>query len=179
MTVTDRLPLGGGDSADLDPYLDRAARWATDLAYRDLPPAVRRAARAQLASTVGAAIWTTAHPLGEPIREAVVAPSPGGDATFLAGRELWPASRPGDRTLHVLAVEPAGITGSVSLARLARSGRIREHPAVGYATGETATVRADDGLPIELDGTPVATPVETARVSVVPGAVEVAYPSEA
>lgn len=90
--------------------------------------------------------------------------------------ELWPASRPGDRTLHVLAVEPAGITGSVSLARLARSGRIREHPAARYATGETATVRADGGLPIELDGTPVATPVETARVSVVPGAVEVAYP---
>lgn len=92
MTVTDRLPLGGGDSADLDPYLDRAARWATDLAYRDVPPAVRRAARAQLASTVGAAVWTTAHPLGEPIREAVDAPSPGGDATFLAGRELSPAA---------------------------------------------------------------------------------------
>ena len=93
--------------------------------------------------------------------------------------ELLPDSRPGDGTLHALVVEPAGVRGSLRLGRLAREGRLLEHPAVSYATGEAVTVRsrADAGLPVEMDGTPVSTPLSTARLSVVPGALEVAYPA--
>lgn len=91
--------------------------------------------------------------------------------------ELLPDSRPGDGTLHALAVEPAGFGGSIRLGRLARRGRLLEHPAVHHATGESVTVRSTAGLPVELDGTPVSTPPSEARLSVVPDAVSVAYPS--
>lgn len=90
--------------------------------------------------------------------------------------ELLPESRVGDETLHVLVVEPAGLGGSVRLGKLAGDGRLLEHPAVSYATGTTATVRSEAGLPVELDGTPVQTPLSEARLSVRPGAVPVAYP---
>jgi uncharacterized protein YaiE (UPF0345 family) len=39
-----------------------------------------------------------------------------------------------------------------------------------------ATVESPDGVPVEVDGTPVATPIDTARLSVIQGAVMVAYP---
>jgi diacylglycerol kinase (ATP) len=90
--------------------------------------------------------------------------------------ELFPGSRPGDGTLHAVAIEPAGLGGAVTLARLARSGRLLEHPAVTYGTGESARVESDAGLPVEIDGTRVETPLERALLSVVPGAVSVAYP---
>ena len=90
--------------------------------------------------------------------------------------ELLPDSRPGDATLHALVVEPAGLVGSLGLGRLARAGRLLEHPAVRYATGESVTVRSDAGLPVELDGTPVATPLSEARLSLVPDALSVARP---
>ena len=89
MTVTDRLPLGGEEETELDPFLDRAARWATELEYRDVPRPVRWAARAQLVSTVGAAVWTCSHPLGERIATASESHADG-DATFLGGRDLSP-----------------------------------------------------------------------------------------
>ena len=38
-----------------------------------------------------------------------------------------------------------------------------------------ATVESPDGVPVEVDGTPVATPIDTARLSVMPGALRVAY----
>ena len=90
MTVTDRLPFLGGDDAEVDAFLDRAARWATDLEYREIPKPVRRAAKAQLASTVGAAVWTATHPLGDPIAEAAATRFDGDGATFLGGDELPP-----------------------------------------------------------------------------------------
>jgi 2-methylcitrate dehydratase PrpD len=90
MNVTDRLPFLGSD-ADVEPFLERAARWATDLRYSDIPRPVRRAAKVQLTSTVGAAVWTATHPLGDPIAEATEARFDGDGATFLAGGELSPA----------------------------------------------------------------------------------------
>ena len=89
MTVTDRLPLGGEEETELDPFLERAARWATELEYRDVPRPVRWAARAQFVSTVGAAVWTRSHPLGERIATATERYADG-DATFLGGSSLSP-----------------------------------------------------------------------------------------
>lgn len=90
--------------------------------------------------------------------------------------ELLPASRPGDGRLHALVVEPAGAGGAGRLARLARGGRLLEHPAVRYETGRTVTVRSPGGLPVELDGTPVGTPLESADLTVVADALSVATP---
>jgi 2-methylcitrate dehydratase PrpD len=88
MTVTDRLPFGD-DKTEVEPFLDRAARWATGLEYREVPRPVRSAARAQLASTVGAAVWTRLHPLGDRISTATRSQADG-SATFLGGDELLP-----------------------------------------------------------------------------------------
>lgn len=89
---------------------------------------------------------------------------------------LLPESRPGDGVLHALAVEPVGVGGSLRLGMLARQGRLLEHPAVRYASGERATIRSVDGLPVEVDGTAVPTPLSRATLSVVPAALSVAYP---
>lgn len=91
--------------------------------------------------------------------------------------ELLPDARPGDGTLHAVAVRPAGVRGSIRLANLARDGRLLEHPAVSYATGEEVTLRSATGLPVEVDGTPIETPVTVAGLSVVPGALAFARPS--
>ena len=90
--------------------------------------------------------------------------------------ELFPASRPGDGTLHVIAIKPVGVRDSVRLARLARDGRLCEHPAVASACGETVSIGAADGLPVEMDGTPISPALSEANLTVVPGAVSVAYP---
>ena len=90
--------------------------------------------------------------------------------------ELFPESRPGDGTLNAVAIEPAGLGGAVALARSARSGRLLEHHAVDYGTGESVRVESDGGLPVEVDGTPVETAPEGVLLSVVPGAVSVAHP---
>ena len=89
---------------------------------------------------------------------------------------LLSESRPGDGLLHALAVEPAGLSGSVGLLRLARAGRLLEHPAVSYRSGERVTVEADATVPVELDGTPIERPLESATLSVVSGALSVAHP---
>jgi len=90
MNVTDRLPFLGSDE-DLGPFLERAARWATGLTYREVPRPVRRAAKAQLTSTVGAAVWTTTHQLGDGIAAATAAAATAGEATFLGGEGYAPA----------------------------------------------------------------------------------------
>ena len=56
------------------------------------------------------------------------------------------------------------------------SGRLLEHPAVDYGTGESVRVESDGGLPVEVDGTPVETAPEGVLLSVVPGVVSVAHP---
>jgi len=93
-----------------------------------------------------------------------------------SGFELLPDSRPGDGRLHALVIEPVGLRESVRLGRLAKRGRLREHPAVSYAAGEAVTLRSDAGLPVEVDGTALATPLSAARLSVVPDALAVAHP---
>ena len=77
-------PFGSDDEPD-EPFLERAAEWATDLGYRDPPPEVRRAARAQLQSTVGAAVWSLALPVADEIAATVAAEHGDGPVSFLAG----------------------------------------------------------------------------------------------
>ncbi len=90
MSLTDRLPFTRGEP-ELGPFLDRAAAWATDLSYGDVPAPVRDAAAAQLASTVGAAVWTREHPLGAPIVGAVTGRDDGSGATLVGGESVSPA----------------------------------------------------------------------------------------
>jgi diacylglycerol kinase (ATP) len=90
--------------------------------------------------------------------------------------ELFPDSRPGDGALHAVVVEPTGPIEACRLLGVARDGRVPDHPAVHYESGAVTTVESPDGVPVEVDGTPVATPIDTARLSVIPGAVMVAYP---
>ena len=92
MSLTDRLPFVGSEGPEPGPFLDRAAAWAADLTYRDVPAPVRRAARAQLTSTVGAAVWTLDHPLGGSIVETATEGDAGDGATLVDGTELSPAS---------------------------------------------------------------------------------------
>ncbi|PSP94712.1 hypothetical protein BRC84_03990 [Halobacteriales archaeon QS_1_68_44] len=73
-------------------------------------------------------------------------------------------------------IEPAGLGGAVSLVRLARRGRLLEHPAVTYGAGESVRVESGAGLPVEVDGTPIEIALETALLSVVPEAISVAHP---
>lgn len=92
--------------------------------------------------------------------------------------ELLPESRPGDGVLHAIVVESVGVRGALRLAKRARTGRLIDDPAVRYATGETARLRSEAGVPVELDGTPVERAVNAAELAVVPEALPVAYPSE-
>lgn len=89
--------------------------------------------------------------------------------------ELLPGSRRADGALHVLVVEPTGGREWLRLARLARDGRHLDHPAVHSWTGERVDLDSPDGLPVEADGTPLAS-VETARLDLRPGALTLAYP---
>lgn len=95
-----------------------------------------------------------------------------------ASFELFPAARPGDGTLHLLVIEPAGVRGSIALTRLARRGRLAEHPAVNTTTAGRVTIRAAGGVPVEIDGTPATTPVEDAQVTLRPAALQVAQPTD-
>lgn len=116
---------------------------------------------------------------GEPIHEgAARLVAVGGGRYRGSDFELLPRSRPGDGALHAIVVRPAGVRGSLRLARLAREGRLLEHPAVTYADGEAVTLRSERGLPVEMDGTPVATPVSRASLSVAPGALRFARPGD-
>jgi 2-methylcitrate dehydratase PrpD len=89
MSPTDHLPFVGDEPA-VGAFLDRAAAWATDLTYEEIPPPVRRAAKAQFTSTVGAAVWTRSHPLGGSVVETVTERD-GGGATLVGGERLSPA----------------------------------------------------------------------------------------
>jgi 2-methylcitrate dehydratase PrpD len=74
-----------------EPFAARAAEWATTLAYDDIPADVRRAALAQQASTLGAAVWSSTHPAGAQIAQATERQYGGGSVTFLGGASLSPA----------------------------------------------------------------------------------------
>lgn len=91
--------------------------------------------------------------------------------------ELFPSARPGDGRLHAAAIEPVGLGESIRLARFARAGRLYEHPSVHAASGETVSIRSEDGLPVEVDGTPAPATLSTAMLEVLPGALSVAFPA--
>ena len=90
--------------------------------------------------------------------------------------ELFPDSRPADGALHAVVVEPTGPIEACRLLGVARAGRVTDHPAVHYRSGAEATLESPNSVPVEVDGTPVATPIDTARLSVMRGALRVAYP---
>jgi 2-methylcitrate dehydratase PrpD len=71
-----------------EPFVRRAAAWATGLSWEDIPTDVRRAALAQQASTLGGAVWSVTHPAGEQIAEATERQYEPGVSAFLGGRSL-------------------------------------------------------------------------------------------
>lgn len=101
MPLTDRLPdplapIRGEDS-DPNPFLERAARWASQLTYRDIPKPVRRGSKMQLTGSIAAALWARTHPLGGRIRATIEAGIGDGRATCLAGAKVRPeAAAPGN-----------------------------------------------------------------------------------
>lgn len=104
--LPERVPFVGGDGEPVGPFIERAARWATDLEYRDVPRPVREAASVQLASTVGAAVWTTTHPVGRGITEAVgVEATEEGTATFLGATARAPAVAAGGNAALSMALD--------------------------------------------------------------------------
>lgn len=91
--------------------------------------------------------------------------------------DLLPDSRPGDGRLHTLVVESTSAREWIRLARLARTGQHVDHPAVHYWLGESVGLRTSDPVPIEADGTALS-PVRDAQLTVLPGAVRLAYPAD-
>ncbi len=89
MDTPEWLPVLGAEEDPDDPFLDRAARWAVDLRYRDAPRPVRRAAKAQLTGAVGAALRSRTHPVGDRI-EAAIRTAGRGPATVLGGDRAEP-----------------------------------------------------------------------------------------
>lgn len=91
--------------------------------------------------------------------------------------ELFARSRPGDGRVHAVAIEPSGLRDAVALVRRARAGRLHEHPGVSHATGREALITAEAGLPVEIDGTPVETPVTRARIEMDASGLQYAKPA--
>ncbi len=94
MDLTDRLrralPFVDGGKPPSEPFLCRAARWASGLSYRDIPKPVRRNATTQLTDSVAAAIRTTDRPIGHRIGGTIGDIDGGGRATFLGGGSTAP-----------------------------------------------------------------------------------------
>lgn len=90
MDVFDRLRFPWRGDEPREPFLDRAAHWASGLSYRDVPPPVRRIARTQFVNCVGAACWTRAHPFGDRVREALSAGSEDGSVGSIVGSRTAP-----------------------------------------------------------------------------------------
>jgi 2-methylcitrate dehydratase PrpD len=92
MNTPEWLPFVDEADRPDEPFVERAARWAVGLSYREIPKPVRRAAAVQLTSSVGAALWTRRQPLGARIERALAeAPTRSETATFLGGERLPPA----------------------------------------------------------------------------------------
>ncbi|MFO7926074.1 MAG: MmgE/PrpD family protein [Halobacteriota archaeon] len=85
------LPFVGETEDPDEPFLERAARWAVGVSYREIPKPVRRTAKMQLTSAIGAALWTRMHPLGERIERAIGAEKRRGNSTFFGGERLTPS----------------------------------------------------------------------------------------
>lgn len=77
-TATEGEPSAPTDP-DAETFIDTAATWAAGLRYGRIPAAVRRAAAAQFASTLGAAVWTLDHPIGDRVLDTVRDEFPAGE----------------------------------------------------------------------------------------------------
>lgn len=89
--------------------------------------------------------------------------------------ELLPESRPADGRLHLLVVEATGGLDLLRVTRLARDGSHVSHPAVTYARAERFVVESPDGLPAEVDGSPLPG-LRSVDLRVDPGGLTLAYP---
>lgn len=130
-----------------EPFVERAGAWAAGLRYRDVPPAVRRAAKAQLCSTVGAAVWTLDHPVGARVGAVVEREfGDGSGATFLPRGDASPRAALYGNAALSLALDfddtvLGGHTGhSAALAALAYG----EAEGVGGKDALTAVVAANE-----------------------------------
>lgn len=90
MNVPEWLPFVRKTPPPSKPFSERAARWADGLSYRDVPRSIRRTARAQLTSSIGAALRTRTHPIGDRIGDTLA--SSGDSATVLGGGRADPAT---------------------------------------------------------------------------------------
>lgn len=91
------LRRGDGTDDDAIPFLQRAGEWAAALSPSSIPEPTRRAAEAQLLSTLGAARWTCQLPIADRIAASVrseastaTGATSRDDVTFLAGGSLPP-----------------------------------------------------------------------------------------
>ncbi len=110
-----------------------------------------------------------------------------GDARLIAiggGRyrgsdfELFPDSKPGDGFLHCVVVEPSGFREAVSMARQARKGELHKHTNIHYEKGHRVDIDSDNGLPIEIDGSPIDTQIDNAEIEVDSELLRYAVPKE-
>ncbi len=88
--LPDALPFVERGIDEPEPFFDRAADWAVELTYSEIPKPVRRYAKAQLTSAVAAALWTQGHPVTTKIRATIRPQDDAGDATFLGVTQTTP-----------------------------------------------------------------------------------------
>lgn len=179
MKTPEWLPFVGGDDPVAEPFSERAANWAAALSYRDVPPPVRRAAKAQLTSCVGAALRTRTHPLGGRIAEAV--PTAGGDATFLGGGQTDPATAAAGNAALSVALEfegsiLGGETGTssvfVPLAYAEAAGRDGEELLVAQIAANEVAGRLGAAVPTGPFSGPRAAWIHAAAAAVGRGVIE-------
>lgn len=107
MNLSERIPLVGKPEPIHEPFLDRAARWAVDFDYRDIPGPIRRAGNVQRTDVVGAALWTRTHSIGDQIRTSSDAPLKG-DATRIGGGSSTPKTAAAENAALATALECSG-----------------------------------------------------------------------
>ena len=147
MDTPEWLPVLGASEGPDDPFPDRAARWAVKVEYRDIPRPVRRAAKAQLTGTVGAALRTRAHPIGDRIAAATRA-ADRGPATVLGGNRADPEpAAVGNAALSLgLGFEGSILGGSIGPSSV----------FVPLAYGEAAEVDGEELLAAQIAANEIA-----------------------
>lgn len=113
---------------------------------------------------------------GEPVFDGEALLVAVGGGRYRGGAfELLPRSRPADGRLHLLVVEPTGGLDLLRIAKLARDGSHVSRPAVTSLRARSVTLRSPDGLPAEVDGTPVPE-LREVRLAVDAGGLSLARP---
>jgi 2-methylcitrate dehydratase PrpD len=72
-------------------FIPEAAEWVADLSPESIPAKVHRAAKAQICSDLGAAVWTLSHPLGDAVTAQLDSFGTAAEATYLPTGEQHPA----------------------------------------------------------------------------------------